>query len=131
MDLKRRIMLFALGLGLGSIVAWGIFGSRLANTDWMPNERVKLRLMSTLTKATPQAMDMLMPLGLQLQDLRASMDSCDVDFSDSKRTDDSLYYAVAGTIMGRSVGFTVATLRDFRTDSTATLTEIHTLKGER
>ena len=124
MDFKRRLLLFAFGLGLGCIVAWGIFGKRLTNTAWLPNERVKLRLINTLTEATPEAQAMLTPLQLSLADLRASMDSCDVDFAQSKRSKDSLVYAVHGTVHGESVSFMVGTLRDFRTDSTATLMEI-------
>jgi hypothetical protein len=124
MDFKRRLTLFAFGIGLGCILAWGIFGKRLTNTAWLPNERVKLRLINTLTEATPQAQAMLTPLQLSLADLRASMDSCDVDFSQSKRSKDSLIYAVHGTVHGEAVSFMVGTLRDFRTDSTATLMEI-------
>jgi hypothetical protein len=126
MTFKRRLTLFVFGLGLGSILAWAIFGRRLTNSDWLPNERVKLRLANTLTQATPKAQAMLAPLGLDLHDLRAGMDSCDVDFPDSKRSTDSLVYAVHGIVQGHTVSFMVATLRDFRTDSTATLMEIRT-----
>jgi hypothetical protein len=126
MTFKRRLTLFVFGIGLGSILAWAIFGRRLTNSDWLPNERVKLRLANTLTQATPKAQAMLAPLGLDLHDLRAGMDSCDVDFPDSKRSTDSLVYAVHGIVQGHAVSFMVATLRDFRTDSTATLMEIRT-----
>jgi hypothetical protein len=90
----------------------------------MPNHRVKLRLKNTLVKATPEAEAMLAPLHLDLADLRTAMDSCDIDFSDSKRSKDSLVYYVYGTVRGQQVHYMASTMRDFRTDSTATLTEI-------
>lgn len=124
MPFKRRLFLFGIGMGLGCLLAWGIFGNRLDNTDWMPNYRVKLRLKSTLIKATPEAQAMLAPLNLDLAALRTAMDSCDIDFSDSKRSKDSLVYYVHGTVRGHQVHYMAATLRDFRTDSTATLVSI-------
>lgn len=124
MTFKRRLLLFSFGIGLGCLLAWAIFGSRLENTDWMPNHRVKLRLKNTLVKATPEAEIMLTPLHLNLADLRTAMDSFDIDFSDSKRSKDSLVYYVYGTVRGQQVHYMAATLRDFRTDSTATLVSI-------
>lgn len=127
MTFPRRLMLFGLGLVLGCLVAWGIYGRRLDNTDWMPNHRVKLRLHNTLVKATPAAEAQLAPMGLTLSDLRNTViDSCDVNFSKSIRSKDSLVYYVHGTVQGKPVQYMAATLRDFRTDSTATLTEIRT-----
>lgn len=124
MDLKRRIKLFIIGLGLGSIAAYLIFGTRLTNGAWTPQERVKLRLKSTLVHATPEAQAMLAPLGLGLADLRANMDSCSVSFADSRRTEDSLFYAVSGPVKGRRFDLRVAALRDYTIDSTATLLSI-------
>lgn len=127
MTLTRRLYLFGIGIGLGCLLAWGIYGNRLENTDWMPNHRVKLRLQSTLVKATPEAEAQLAPLHLTLADLRyAVLDSCDVNFSNSIRSKDSLVYYVYGTVRGQQVNYMAATLRDFRTDSTATLTAIRT-----
>ncbi|MCC6841226.1 MAG: hypothetical protein IT230_13795 [Flavobacteriales bacterium] len=127
MTLTRRLYLFGIGIGLGCLLAWGIYGNRLDNTDWMPNHRVKLRLQSTLIKATPEAEAQLAPLHLSLADLRkAVIDSCDINFGESIRSKDSLVYYVHGTVRGQQVHYLAATLRDFRTDSTATLTAIHT-----
>ncbi len=48
MDLKRRFKLFGFGIVLGIIVSFFFFQDRLGVfTDWMPGERVKLRLRST------------------------------------------------------------------------------------
>lgn len=125
MTFKRRLMLFGFGLGLGCILAWAFYGKRLENTDWMPNHRVKMRLQSTLIKATPDAEAQLAPMNLSLAELRkAVLDSCDIDFSDSKRSKDSLVYYVYGNVKGQQVHYMAATLRDFRTDSSATLTGI-------
>ncbi len=125
MTFKRRLLLFGFGLVLGCIVAWAFYGKRLENTDWMPNHRVKLRLQSTLVKATPVAEAQLEPMNLSLADLRkAVLDSCDINFSNSIRSKDSLVYYVYGTVKGQQVHYMAATLRDFRTDSTAALTGI-------
>ena len=127
MTFTRRLVLFGFGTGLGCLLAWGIYGNRLNNTDWMPNYRVKLRLKTTLIKATPEAEAQLAPLNLSLADLRSTViDSCDINFSDSQRSEDSLVYYVHGTVRGQQVQYMVATLRDFRTDSTATLVSIRT-----
>ena len=126
MTFQRRLLLFSFGIGLGCLLAWAIYGKRLENTDWMPNHRIKIRLKSTLIKATPEAQAMLAPLHLDLADLRTAMDSCDIDFRDSKRSKDSLVYFVYGTVRGQQVHYMAATLRDFRTDSTATLVSIQT-----
>jgi hypothetical protein len=86
---------------------------------------VKLRLKSTLVKATPQAQATLGQLGLELSDLRTAMDSSSIKFSQSERSKDSLVYYVYGKVHGMDLWYMAATLRDFRTDSTATLTEVH------
>jgi hypothetical protein len=125
MTFRRRLMLFGFGTGLGCLLAWAIFGSRLGNTDWIPEHRVKLRLKSTLVKATPQAQATLGQLGLELSDLRTAMDSSSIKFSQSERSKDSLVYYVYGKVHGMDLWYMAATLRDFRTDSTATLTEVH------
>lgn len=125
MTFWRRFMLFGLGSVMGMLLAWAFFGKRLENTDWMPNHRVRMRLQSTLIKATPEAEGMLQAMRLDLNDLRTCvLDSCEVNFKKSIRSDDSLVYYVYGTVKGRPVHYMVATLRDFRSDSTATLISI-------
>lgn len=124
MDLSRRIKLYVFGVVVGGVLAWAFFGTRLTSTAWMPEDRVKLRLRSTLIKATPEAEAQLAPLQLDLSTLRTSLDSAQVDFKASARTDDSLYYVVHTTIDGRVYTYRCAALRDYVVDSTATLTAI-------
>lgn len=121
MDFKRRLNLYLFGLVLGGILSYLIYGKRLTNTAWMPEARVKLRLHSTLLRTTPAAQTQLDGLHLTLATLRASLDSASVSFAQSRRTKDSLYYAVSGPVDGRMIAYTVATLRDYMVDSTATL----------
>ncbi len=116
--------LFMLGLGLGTIVSFMIFGKSCTNTAWAPEARVKLRMKSTLTRATPAADAALRTMELELADLRAGMDSLEVDFGASRRTSDSLYYAIGGKLKGRSILLRVAALRDYTLDSTSTLLTI-------
>ncbi len=124
MDLGRRIKLYVFGVVLGGIVAWGIYGNRLSNTAWMPEERVKLRLRSTLIKATPDAQAELMARGLDLAALRGALDSSSVDFKASRRTDDSLWYVVKARHNGVDLVYTCTALRDYVIDSTATVIDL-------
>jgi hypothetical protein len=114
-----------LGLGLGTVLSFAIFGKSCTNTAWAPEARVRLRMKTTLVRATPQAADALQALQLDLAELRAAMDSLDVDFSKSRRTSDSLYYAMAGRVNGRTLELNVAALRDYSIDSTSTLLSVH------
>lgn len=124
MDLKRRIKLFVIGLGMGTVAAYFIFGNRLGNTAWTPKARIKLRMRSTLVNATPEAHRSLDSLGLDLAALRGAMDSCEINFEQSRRTDDSLFYAMTAHVHGKNVSFTVAAMRNYEVDSTARLLRI-------
>lgn len=124
MTFARRLRLFMLGLGLGTIASFIIFGKGCTNTAWAPEARVKLRMKSTLVRATPEADEALRRMGLTLDDLRSGMDVLDVDFSGSRRTEDSLYYAIGGELNGRSVQLYIAALRNYDVDSTSTLLSI-------
>jgi hypothetical protein len=121
MTFGRRLRLFMLGLGLGTILSFMIFGRSCTNVAWAPDARVRLRMKTTLVHATPRAQTAMDALGIDLAALRASMDSLDVDFSKSRRTEDSLYYELSGPVKGRSVQLSIATLRDYAIDSTSTL----------
>lgn len=121
MTFGRRLRLFMLGLGLGTLVSFMIFGKSCTNMAWAPEARVQLRMKTTLVHATPQAQTAMDALGLDLASLRAGMDSLEVDFSRSRRTDDSLYYELSGPVKGHRVELSIATLRDYVIDSTSTL----------
>lgn len=110
-----------LGIGLGTIMSFMIFGKSCTNTAWAPEARVQLRMKTTLIRSTAQADSAMFMLGIDLADLRASMDSLEVDFGNSRRTADSLYYELAGPVKGRAVNLSIATLRDYDIDSTSTL----------
>lgn len=124
MTFSRRLKLFMVGLGLGTILSFVFYGKGCTNMEWAPDGRVRLRMKSTLIHATPFAQAQLDSLRLSLPEMRAQMDSCDVDFSASANTDDSLYYVINGPISGQRVTFRVAALRDYVVDSTATLLSI-------
>ena len=126
MTFGRRLRLFMLGLGLGALVSFAIFGKGCTNTGWAPDARVRLRMRSTLVRATPSAQAALDTLRLDLAALRSAMDSFDVDFSNSRRTADSLYYELTGTMHGQPIVINVAALRDYEVDSTATLLMLRT-----
>lgn len=124
MDLKRRLQLYLVGLIIGGVAAYFFYGERLTNSAWTPQEKIKQRLRSTLIQAAPEAEAQLQERSIDLATVRASLDKADVDLKDTKRTDDSLYYAVDTKLQGRDVRLIVVGLRDFDRDSTATLWRI-------
>lgn len=124
MDLKRRLQLYALGLIIGGLLAYGIYGDRVLNSAWTPSAKVKQRLQSTLIAATPEVQAVLAERQLQLSDVRKALATADIDLSDSERGDDTIFYAVDAVLNGRTSRLTVMALRDFDRDSTATLWRI-------
>lgn len=125
MDLQRRLTLYLFGLLIGGGLAYWIYGKRLANGGWLPEEKLKQRFRSTLLKASPAAEAQLAEWGTDLTTLRQALDTtASIDFSASRRTDDSMFYAVQATVNGHRADLEVATLRDFDRDSTATLSSV-------
>lgn len=123
MTFSRRVRLFMIGLGLGTIVSWMMLGDRW-NMDWAFNGRVHKRMHNTLTKATPAALTALDAKGITLATLKDSIDRFDVGFWSTTRTPDSLYYQMRGTLAGKPLELRVSVMRDYRADSTATLLSI-------
>lgn len=124
MDLKRRLQLYLVGLIIGGVVAYFFYGDRLTNSAWTPEEKIKQRLRTTLIKASPEAEQQLATRSIQLSDVRASIEHASVDVSDTKRSGDSLFYTVDTKLQGRDARLVVVGLRDFDSDSTATLWSI-------
>ena len=124
MTLQRRLTLYMFGLIIGGGVAYWTYGTRLTGGAWLPEAKVKGRLRSTLLAATPSAQMQLDNRALDLATLRSHMDSASVDFGASRRTDDSLIYAVTARVHGSDLRLRVCALRDFDRDSTATLLEL-------
>lgn len=120
----KRLRLYMIGLGLGTLLSIAIFGKGCSNMEWAPAGRVRLRMHSTLVRSTPLAQQQLASLGITLEQVRASMDSAEVDFGASTRTDDSLYYHITSTLDGRKYELVTAALRDYTVDSTATLLRV-------
>lgn len=121
MDLRRRLTLYLFGLIIGGIVAYLMYGQRITSGAWLPEAKVKLRLINTLTKTTPSAQAELDARAIDLQVLRGALPNAGVRFTDSRRTSDSLIYAVDVTVHGEPMHLTIGALRDSDRDSTATL----------
>jgi hypothetical protein len=124
MDLKRRLKLYLVGLLLGGVLSWLFFKQRLTNTAWMPEDRIKLRLESTLLKARPEAAAQMAQWPTVIDSVRGAVKDGEVLFKATRRSGDSLYYSINATVAGRPAQLTVAVLRDYRTDSTATLWDL-------
>jgi hypothetical protein len=121
MPLQRRIMLYVMGLAIGGLLAWRFYGERLTTADWLPEQRVKMRLSATLIAARPQAREQLEQWPAILADVRSAMPEASVDFGASRRTPDSIYYSVRAEVNGRMADLTIAVTRDIDSDTTATL----------
>ena len=124
MDLKRRLQLYLVGLIIGGVAAYFFYGERLTNSAWTPQEKIKQRLRSTLIKAWPEAEQELNARAIDLGHVRAALDRASVSLQETKRTEDTLYYAVDTELKEQAVRLTVVGLRDFDRDSTATLWRI-------
>lgn len=126
MDLKRRLQLYLVGLVIGGGAAYFIFGERLTNSAWTPEQKLKQRMRSTLINATPEAKARMDAWPADLALLRSSLDSANIDLGASRRTDDSIYYQVDTRVSGRAARMTIGVMRDFDKDSTATLIDLRT-----
>ena len=124
MDLKRRLQLYLVGLLIGGVVAYFFYGDRLTNAAWTPEEKIKQRLRSTLVQSSREANRQLQERNLGLADIRAALEHATIDLAQTKRTTDTVYYAVDTDLKGQPVRLVVVGLRDFDRDSTATLWRI-------
>lgn len=114
-------MLYAFGLLLGGGLSYMIYGKRITSGAWLPENKVKQRLESTLLRATPAAEVAMETWGTDLEGVRAGIATASVSFKESIRRNDSIYYALEGEINAKPARFVIAGLRDFDSDSTATL----------
>ena len=95
MSLQRRLTLYLIGLILGGMMAYKFYGDQ------------QLAQWST-----------------DLNAVRLSLDSASLDLGASKRTPDSIFYSMRTIVAGRNADLTIAVLRDFDLDTTATLQRI-------
>ena len=124
MSLQRRLTLYLIGLILGGMMAYKFYGDRVTNGKWLPENKVKQRLTCNLIKASPEADQQLAQWSTDLNAVRLSLDSASLDLGASKRTPDSIFYSMRTIVAGRNADLTIAVLRDFDLDTTATLQRI-------
>jgi hypothetical protein len=121
MSLQRRLFLYFIGLVIGGGMAYFIYGDRVTNGAWLPESKVKQRLIATLVKAVPAAEQDLQAWPADLEQVRMAIPRSTVSFKESIRRNDSIYYAIDATLNGREARMVIVGLRDFDRDSTATL----------
>lgn len=121
MDLKRRLTLYFFGLLLGGGLSYWIYGNRITSGAWLPENKTKQRLVSTLIRATPDAELAMKAWGTDLEGVRVGIATASVSFKESIRRNDSIYYALDGEINAKPARFVIVGVRDFDSDSTATL----------
>ncbi|MCB0791402.1 MAG: hypothetical protein H6595_08535 [Flavobacteriales bacterium] len=124
MTFQRRLQLYLFGLVLGGVLSYLIFGQRLFNAGWMPEDRIRLRLESTLVKGRPEALGRLRSWNADLGTLRGRMKSADVVLKRTERRGDSLFYHIDLDVNGHPATLEVLAFKNYDTDSTATLWEL-------
>lgn len=124
MDLSRRLTLYLFGLILGGLLSYWIYGKRITSGAWLPENKVKQRLESTLLKAAPAAQQELAAWPADLEAVRRAIPTATVSFNESVRSGDSIYYALEGRVADKPARFVIVGLRDFDSDSTATLWQL-------
>ncbi len=120
MTFLRRLRTFAIGLILGILLVIFFFNDRLhILTDWLPGNRVLLRLQLTEAAYTPVAMCQLHCLGLDTADVSLVKREGDVRFKYSDTRTEPKRYRVDHRFGERLVRMT------FDADSvSSTLTEV-------
>jgi len=121
MPFQRRLLLYFFGLILGGGLSYWIYGTRITSGAWLPENKLKQRFESTLLQASPEARDDMARWPADLELVRAAIPTATVSFSESVRSGDSIYYAMEGVVNERPARFVIVGLRDFDSDSTATL----------
>ena len=102
MDLKRRFKLFGFGIFLGIVVSFFLFQSRLnVFTDWMPGNRVKLRLRSTYVGNSAEVDAIIKANNWPDTLANCFMWEGDVKFSESKTRSTPMVYVVDWELDGR------------------------------
>lgn len=124
MDLSRRLKLYLLGILIGSVCAWFIFGQRLLNAGWTPEERIRKRIEATLVKLSPLAKQQLDSWPADFSQVKASVATADVVVSETRRRGDSLFYAMDASVNNKPARLVFAVLEHYEIDSTATLQSI-------
>ncbi len=121
MDLKRRLTLYVFGIILGVGVSYWFYGERLTGGAWLPENKIRQRLQSTLLKASDPAREQMAAWPTDLGTLRTAMPQAQVDLKASERTPDSIHYRLRVPLEGRDALLVVSVLRNPDHDSTATL----------
>lgn len=124
MDLKRRLFLYGIGLIIGGLLAFFFMGERLTNMKWTPEERIKLRLKSTLVKSTTEAHQAMLAWPTDLEAVKKSIPAADVLVKNTVRNGDSLFYVLDAEISDRPARMVFLVFSDAMSDTTATLWEL-------
>ena len=120
MDLKRRFKLFGFGIFLGIIVSFFFFQSRLdVFTNWMPGNRVKLRLRSTYVGNSSEVNAMIKANQWPDTLAKTMMWNGEVILSESKTRTEPKVYVLDYDLNGRSIKASFVA-----TDSTAVMRSI-------
>lgn len=120
MNLKQRFQRYFIGVMIGLLLVFVFFGERSCN-DWMPNQRVLLRLSETDLIVTKNARCQLDCYSLDNDDILYALENGKVNFKKSDPQAYPLIYVVESEIEEKD--FEVTLTFEAR-DSTSTLVEV-------
>lgn len=121
MTFSRRLVLYLIGIGIGSVAAWFIFGERLANKGWTPKERIKKRIHATLVKQSTQAQQQLAAWPADLVQVRAAVPTAEVLLDETRRRNDSLFYTLDAEVAGKPARMVFSVMDRYERDTSAVL----------
>jgi len=126
MKFARRLRLYLMGVLLGCVLVVFFFRDRLSVlTSWLPNDRVLLRLKTTLVEVDPAAECYMHCAKLDSSDLDVLFENGDVRFNLSETHEQPLKYVVDERLNDRLVRFSFEAA-----DSTAILRKIEFPNGD-
>lgn len=83
MKLFQRITYYGIGLLVGSIFVYFVWGKKGASFDYLPNARVLKDLSNDVRKFSPKALDQMALLGVDTTVISAILTNGDIDFKNS------------------------------------------------
>jgi len=118
MKFAKRLRLYLTGVLIGLVLVVFFFNDRISVlTDWLPNERVLVRLQETDARYTDRAICLMECLDIDTADVRTVKETGDVKFRISDTHSDPMVYVVDGEIRNEIYRFFFDA-----TDSTSVLT---------
>ena len=124
MDFSRRLKLYGLGIIIGGVCSWFIFGQRLLNSGWTPQQPLQQQNEEPLVKASPLAQAQLAAWPAEVNAVREAVAGSEVLLSETRRAGDSLFYTMEAVVKDRPARIVVSVREPYERDTSAVLMRI-------